>query len=299
MTKIHDWAEGEFEVLSAGLQQADGQQQEFRVRGTVNTFKIMRSGRMFHPQAFDRYLSENAGKVRLPLLGNHGGVPGFATIGTVDKLEVKGGKLVFEATIASGTQLADEARQLIAQKHLTGISPGWASMQHFWVKTDDADIDPVVAKELKRTKRQGAWVFFDAEPVEISLVDVPDDGNARLAAQAAPPLQAGEAPALSAAQFETLHATFNEFLSGLRTRFEADANEVLETLLTDHALAYGHALLDGDLDAGEAGECPAHGAREGHRGSASDSQATGGATGRDNMSAAQVRLRRLLERRAE
>ena len=155
---------------------------ERRIRGYANTFGVMRSGRIIHPQAVEDWLAANA-DARLPLLALHGFVGGFATIGLVEKLKVQRSKgLYFEATVASGLELADQAWQLVSQKMLSSLSLGWAAKQRRWVRADDKDLDPWFAKKLKEAGVTEALAFIDVEIVEISLVDVGDDRGAQLAA---------------------------------------------------------------------------------------------------------------------
>jgi len=172
------WAAIDLTIETADV----GEDGERRIRGYANTFGVMRSGRIIHPQAVEDWLAANP-DARLPLLALHGFVGGFATIGLVEKLKVQRNKgLYFEATIASGLELAEQAWQLISQKMLSSLSLGWAAKQRRWIRADDKDIDPWFAKKMKEAGVSEVLAFIDVEIVEISLVDVGDDRGAKLAA---------------------------------------------------------------------------------------------------------------------
>jgi hypothetical protein len=66
---------------------------------------------------------------------------------------------------------------------LSAVSLGWRGLQARWVRDDDADLDEHVRREMKRSGVREAYAFFQIEPVELSLVDVPDDAGALLAAR--------------------------------------------------------------------------------------------------------------------
>lgn len=163
--------------------EVDGQ---FRLAGVANTFRVMRSGRLFARKAFDRWLAATK-RIDLPLLANHGGHGSvdFATIGRVDRLRADPKRgLLFEGWVAGGTKPADEARALIAQKALKSISVGWIARHARYIRKSDADLDADIEQQLDEAGVEEAHVFLDVEAVEISPVDVPDDPGAQLAARA-------------------------------------------------------------------------------------------------------------------
>lgn len=171
-------------AINLTIETADvGDDGKRRIRGYANTFGVMRSGRIIHPKAVEDWLAANA-DARMPLMAMHGFVAGFATIGSVEKLKVQRSKgLYFEATVASGIELADQAWQLVSQGMLNSLSIGWSSKQRRWVRADDKDLDPWLAKKMKEAGVTEAYAHLDVEIVEISLVDVGDDRGAKLAAQ--------------------------------------------------------------------------------------------------------------------
>lgn len=128
--------------FAASFERAASQDGRFRIRGVANTFGVMRSGRMFHPKAFDKWLAAN-GQPNLALLGNHGfDVAGFASIGRVDGVQVGKQGLIFGAWIGEATQLARDARALVEEGTLKGISVGWMSRGMASVRIDDPNLDP-------------------------------------------------------------------------------------------------------------------------------------------------------------
>lgn len=171
--------------------QAQPESGRLAVRGIANSFRIMHSGRVFHPRAFERQMQATGGKVDLPLLAMHGMTfadtfPNIGKVGTISIEPQRG--LVFDGWIGAGTQLMDETRTLVKGGALAGISVGAVvdSNARRLVNRDDADIDPLIAQQMDAQGKRRAHVFFEAELVEISLVDVPDDREARLAAGAYP-----------------------------------------------------------------------------------------------------------------
>lgn len=156
----------------------------FRIRGVASTLGIMRSKRVFLPSAFDKQL--RAGKVDVPLMLNHGMVEGLGSIGRVDRLELRqGAGLAFEAWIASGTRNADEARKLAEQGVLRTVSLGWLSRSDRYIGRNDPDLPKSLADMMDAEGVRAVHAFSDVEVIELSLVDVPDDPGARLAARAA------------------------------------------------------------------------------------------------------------------
>lgn len=155
-----------------------------RIRDWANTFTVMRSGRLIHPTAADGWLAGQKKGLSLALLAPHGyGAGPFATIGKVDVLRVDPRRgLYFEAVRASGTEAADQAATLIGQGMLTSVSLGWIARKGKIVRMNDADLDPWIGQQLRLAGVNEAYVHYEIEPVEISLVDVGDDPGARLAA---------------------------------------------------------------------------------------------------------------------
>ena len=198
--------EGQMLRASLGLEiaeaTADGGKR--RIRGYANTFGVMRSKRIIHPAAVEDWLRANP-QPRLPLLAQHGFVQGFATIGTIDvvKADRKRG-MYFEASVAEGIELADQAWKLITQGMLNSLSIGWVTSQARWVKVDDKDLDGWLAQQMKEAGVSEVQAFFAVEVLEISLVDVGDDRSAKLAARA------------EAAAVETALAPLREELAALR-----------------------------------------------------------------------------------
>lgn len=169
-----------FAIEQAGV--AGGKRR--RIKGYANTWGVMRSGRIIHPAAVEQWLADNA-EPRLPLMAQHGLVPGFASIGVVDKLKVSRAKgLYFEAALAEGTTLADEAGKLLEQGVLGNLSIGWVGTQARYISADDSDVDPWLAEKMKEAGVDRAHAFLQVELVEISLVDVADDPGAKLVANA-------------------------------------------------------------------------------------------------------------------
>jgi phage head maturation protease len=206
--------EAKIEVASAGEGEAP-----FIIRGKANSYGVMRSGRLIMPTAMSAWF-ESEGEKRLPFMGKHGAVPGFATIGTATELKSSASGFEFKASLARGTQLADEARTLISQGHLKNISLGWAGMSRI-VKADDAEIDPAVKRAMKKAGVRIAEVFYVAEPVEISLVDVGDDRHARLAAD----IEGGDIgkaiEAIVAERFKAIEARFETLIDRLESSADA------------------------------------------------------------------------------
>jgi HK97 family phage prohead protease len=148
-----------------------------RIRGVANTYRVMRSGRIIHPDAVQNL------NARIPLMAQHGLIGGgFATIGTVERMRSDRNGLYFEATLAEGTDLADQAATLIEQGHLAAISIGWTVKEARLVRKRDADLDAHVKEKMQEADVDEAILFRRIELAEISLVDVADDPDAKLAA---------------------------------------------------------------------------------------------------------------------
>lgn len=233
-------------AIDATFEIAEASEAAFRIRGIANTFSVMRSGRMLHPSAFDAYF-QRRGKAAGPffsLLANHGAEDGFATIGRVDSLQVTKRGLEFSATLASGTRLADEARQLIAQRMISGLSLGWRSLRDRSVSLDDRDVqqDDELREAMEAAGVKQAWVFYEAEPVEISLVDVPDDANARIAARG------GRGGADGLAQ---LSADLRDDLKQAIDKLVDAAREELAIAHADPGGRYAAYWLNGEIDGEE------------------------------------------------
>jgi len=231
--------------LPATIETADaGDDGKRRIRGYANTFGVMRSGRIIHPQAVEDWLRANP-DARLKLLALHGFVDGFATIGVIEKLKVQRAKgLYFEGTLASGIELADQAWELIRQRMLSSLSVGWVAKQRRWVRADDRDLDPWFAKKMKEAGVTEALAFIDVEIVEISLVDVGDDAGAKLAAKA------------GGAAIEAAIAPLRQELAALRAEVatlkaaggSGDAAQLL-TALREHSAEFLEDLKDAAIEA--------------------------------------------------
>ena len=269
------------EILTAATQ-ADGQ---FRVKGIANTFTLMRSGRLIHPQAFDKWIGSVGARPDLPFMANHGflGAADFATIGRVDRVRVDPERgLLFEGWVAKGTPLADQARVLLEQKALRGLSIGWTSRQGRFVQKNEPNIDAYTKQQLEAAGVDEAFVYFGAELVEISAVDVADDPGARLAGRLA--AGAGGGPELVAqirdvfrAEREAERAEFRSMVADLWKAGQDTFIEAIQDAATMrfNGDEYGRMLLD-DAEAarGEHG-CAAHsggggGGEGGERGEGGD-----------------------------
>lgn len=245
-----------FTIETAG-EDADGR---FRVRGVMNSFAVMQSGRLLHPAAYKRWIKAR-GNATVPMLANHGQVnAGFASIGVWDEFDfVEGKGAVWGGYIAKGTKLADEARALLEQKILRQLSVGWNVRQARYVTDRDTDLDPFVKRALEDAGANECLCYFDWTPVEGSVVDVADDPDARIARNGG----AGENAAVTAlrgevaslrAELAALRATaggpaaalthelFSEFLED----FKAAALEALHSVeLLDGAASFSEDLVAG------------------------------------------------------
>lgn len=232
-----------------------------KIRGIANSFGVMRSSRIMHPAGAIAFLRRNGGRT-LPLLAQHGSVQEFATIGTVTKMAVdpKAG-LRFEATLADGVPLSDQAWELVRQGHLRTLSIGWTAQQSRYVTDQDVDLDPYLKDKMAEAGVREALAFLAYDLVEISMVDVPDDPNATLTARGGNT----EIAAMNARfdHIERSLAELREWMDSSRDEFldsvRADAVDVLVDLGIDPKAEYGRALLDCDTDVGQ-GECRTHGA---------------------------------------
>ncbi len=230
------------ERLSAAARIECGSEEAGRrtIRGVANTFRLMRSGRLIHPAAIEKWLASRDAERPIPLLAQHGFAPGFSQIGRITKLAVdRNLGLAFEAMLAEGIALADDAWTMIRQGMAPAVSIGWYG-QARWVRDDEPEIDEWVKEQLARVGAHEAQVFFTVTDLaEISLVDVPDDADARLAARGQPRHGAaaqveqlrGEVAALrgaiermqtaggpaGAAMIETLRGAMDEFLEEFKS----------------------------------------------------------------------------------
>lgn len=232
-----------------------------RIRGVANSFKVMRSGRMLHPKGAADSLARRVA-TPMPLLAQHGYVPGFSTIGTVTslKLDSKRG-LLFEATLSEGNEWAEQAWSLIQQGHLRQLSVGWTSRHARWITVDDQDIDQHVKESLTEAGVREAYVFMAYDFIEVSVVDVPDDPNAVMGARAGAN-GSHDIAALDAriGRIEAAISKMSDQFGAFLEQWGAAAIDHMETVLVNFVEAdeYGAALLDADTDVG-AGECRAHG----------------------------------------
>lgn len=244
-----------------------------RIRGYANTFGVMRSGRIIHPQAVEDWLAANP-QATLALLAQHGYVSDFATIGRVDTLKVQRTRgLYFEATLATGTALADQAWTLVSQKLLGSLSIGWIGRQARWVRADDVDLDPWLAKKMKEAGASECYAFLAVELLEISLVDIGDDRGAKLAARlsteeiaavaeavarrvtpaAAPGAEASQAAV--EASLKAVGKVIEEFATGLENRLVETIEAAVEA--RDAYRADCASLADGSAaDAADVGAAP-------------------------------------------
>jgi len=166
-----------FQTTIERASSADG---KYRIRGVANTFRVMRSRRLIHPDAFAKSLPKD-GAVDLPLLMAHGNAAGFATIGRVTRAWVDPRRgLLFEAWVGEGTDNANEARTLIDQGLLRTVSIGWIPESVHMTYESDRDLDPVIRERMRDAGVSEAEVAYSAELVEVSLVDLPDDPGAVL-----------------------------------------------------------------------------------------------------------------------
>ena len=246
MGNDHETGTGNGEILRAAvpasIEKAAEQDGKFRIRGVANTFTLMHSGRVFAPTAFDRWL-KRTGSVRLPLLLNHGvAVNGPATIGGVDGVtaDQKRG-LLFNGWVAEGTQNANDARALISQAALRSVSIGWVPRRTYWVRRNNADIEPWLVEQMDASGVDEAHVCGEADLVEISVVDVADDPGAILAARAdaAALAELRQEVAGLRAEVAAIKAAGGVDVAGL----QAALAEQLDSFLDDFKLAAVEALM--------------------------------------------------------
>lgn len=230
------------------------------VRGIANTFRIMHSGRVFLPTAFDRWLAATGGNINLPLLAMHGyaGSEAYPTIGRVTAVKADAGGLQFAGFIGSGTELMDETRTLVAQGILSGISVGWTTKQARYVRKSDADIDPWLKQQMERQGVEECYAYVDCELVEISLVDVPDDRDAKLVAAAMQRERdqgSGNGDQENAIQravetaLKSQRAEFEQQITELWEKGKAELYEFIDAVAADPRSDYAAALLDAEADA--------------------------------------------------
>lgn len=235
-----------------------------RIRGIANTFGVMRSRRIMHPGPAEELLKSKP-ELTLPLLAQHGMVPGFATIGTVDVLKVDRGRgLYFEATIADGDPTADTAWNLVEGGHLNSLSIGWYPRQARFVTEDDKDLDPWFKKKMSEAGASEALAFIDYELLEISLVDVGDDRDAKLVAslgelqttletlsKAARSGSANGDGKLVAAAQQAARETVQSMFEAAWKDFANRALELIEDLAINPDDALPAAYLSDEADGGE------------------------------------------------
>lgn len=182
-----------FEIERAEI----GDDGAFLVRGVMNSFRPMRSRRILHPQGYIEWLERSPG-ARLPMLANHGygGGGAYAVIGTWDEFSYDPARgAVWGGTVGSGTALCDEARTLLSQGLLRGLSWGWCPLAPArWVTLKDADLDAHFRAVMEADGVDECYACWRYEPVEGSIVDVADDRLGLLAARQA----AADADALAA-----------------------------------------------------------------------------------------------------
>lgn len=157
-----------------------------RVRAIVNSNRIMSSGRLLHPAAYQKWLADNP-KATLPMYANHGWARNetvFSTIGEWDRFgydEQLG--MVWSGWVGEGTGLQADARKLLGQKLLKQLSLDWEGEAKV-AYADEPDLDPYVKAQLEAAGVERAIVFYDWRPFGASVVDAADDTNARMVAAA-------------------------------------------------------------------------------------------------------------------
>lgn len=221
------------------------------LRGVGNTFTLMRSRRLIHPDGVKAWLARNP-TPRVPLFAQHGYVrSNFPNIGAVESIAVDEGGLSFAASVVEGTELADEAWKLIQQKALFGISLGWWSYDVRKMESGSKDTDPYVQEQLDRAGAPYAVVMMDFELVEISVVDAGDDARALLAAR----IDEGVDEDLEArieAAIERGNAKLANKLADALGVVLTDRLFEMQATLSDPGLRSARLLLDGDdADAGD------------------------------------------------
>lgn len=215
---------------------------QFRVRGVMNSFSVMHSGRILHPAGYIEWMRNNP-DATLPMLLNHGigGDLRSAVIGKWDRFsgDAESG-MVWEGFVGEGTQLCDESRTLLSQRLLSGLSMGWYTLTPpRWVNLKDADLDPFVKQAMDREGVDECYAFFRYEPVEGSIVDVPDDRNGRLAAGR------GESGSVEvAAVMEQFRGEFREIVADHCRAFTNHLAEIVE----EWRAANGDRLFADGLD---------------------------------------------------
>jgi len=151
------------------------------VRGTASSYSIMHSGRCIAPTALDKWVAAHSA-ADVALLAKHGQVWGFATIGQLTGLKVARTGVQFTARLAQDIQLAEDAWKLASQGMPLRVSQGWYG-EPVRLSVGDERLTPEQRKQAKaRGLEQVVW-FSEIELVEISLVDLGDDPQARLAAE--------------------------------------------------------------------------------------------------------------------
>lgn len=201
------------ETMRMVIETAGPEDGVFRVVGRMNSFGVMRSRRLLHPAAFADWLAANP-DATLPMLANHGYIGGgFATVGRWTSFKVDKSGMTWSGFIGGqndddSTELQRDARRLLAQKVLDGLSLGWEGSGR-WANIDEPDLDPLVKGALKKANVKEAFVFYSWAPVEGSLVDVGDDPLARVARRGEAPDHVAESLSAIRAQLETFGDRFD------------------------------------------------------------------------------------------
>lgn len=255
---------------------------KLRVKGYANSFRPMRSGRVLSPKPYIKWAK---GKGRtLTMLANHGYVPGFGSIGQWNAFsyDEKRGALM-EGFIGSGTSLMNEARTLVKQGILRNISVGWTARQARWITIDDKDIDAHFKTVMEEDGVRECYAFIDYELVEASLVDVPDDPRATLAAntqwqmangellraladlrasisaiQHASPEKATDGNEVADTIQKIIRETVRAEIQAALPEMTRAALELASDIAIDPHADYGAALLDAELS-DSADKCRGHG----------------------------------------
>lgn len=258
--------------------EASGQVQDGKlpIRGTANTYAITIDGRMILPGSFDRWLSAR-GEASVPLLARHGLTPTFPNIGKVERLWSDAQGLHFEGWIGSGTALADEAQTLVKAKMLDQLSVSVNPREYTRYEPGDADMPADIAAKMRERKLKVLYAYGDCDLIEISLVEVGADQQARVAAagggldaeQMEELVKRAVREALGGQETMTLETAAERMLSA------ADKKELLnavvqtvEIVLLERDPDYARELLSAEI-ADAAGECSQHAGTAQRRGDAS------------------------------
>lgn len=261
IAKQADW-------IAVSIETAAGEDGKRAVRGVANSLNVTRTGRLIHVNAVRAFLASNRMRP-VPLLAMHGYVPSaFPIIGRVTRVALdQGDQLVFEAELVSGTQLADEAWTLIQQKALTGVSIGWFGRSSF-VRKDDANLDDWTRTRMEDAGVDGLQVFTTFELVEISMVDVPDDRDGKIAARAGEIGAISESLARLEEFLERRGETGNEIAAAVRDAMASDevanviaglvetsTQRIIDAMQPIAGSNYAVTLLDGEADPRAGASC--------------------------------------------